>query len=92
MSICQFVSRIYSDIHLCKFFDTNIFGYSFVSKFLRMSHSGMYLDPGEDIWRQWRTLGSPVLPGVENNLGNIMIGAKMRKFNDRRKNETNEQK
>ena len=51
-----------------------------------------YLDPGEDIGRQWRTLGSPVLPGVENNLGNIMIGAKMRKFNDRRKNETNEQK
>ena len=31
----------------------------------------MYLDPGKDIWRQWRTLGSPVLPGVENNLGKI---------------------
>ena len=31
--------RIYSDIHSCKFFDTNIFEYSFVSKFLGMSHS-----------------------------------------------------
>ena len=35
----KFFIRIYSDIHSCKFFDTNIFGYSFVSKFLRMSHS-----------------------------------------------------
>ena len=30
---------IYSDIHLCNFVDTNIFGHSFVSKFSRMSHS-----------------------------------------------------
>ena len=36
-------NRIYSDIHSCKFFDSNIFGYSFVSKFSRMSHSGVYL-------------------------------------------------
>ena len=36
---CQIFLRIYSDIHSCKFFDTNIFGYSFVSKFLQMSHS-----------------------------------------------------
>ena len=39
----KFFIRIYSDIHSCKFFDTNIFGYSFVSKFLRMSHSDQYL-------------------------------------------------
>ena len=31
--------RIYSDIHSCNFLDTNIFGYSFVSKSIRMSHS-----------------------------------------------------
>ena len=37
----KFVTRIYSDIRSCKFFDTNIFGYSVVSKFLRMSHSGI---------------------------------------------------
>ena len=34
---------IYSDIHLCNFVDTNIFGHSFVSKFSRMSHSGLDL-------------------------------------------------
>ena len=38
----KLVTRIYSDIRLCKFFDANIFGYSFVSKKLRMSHSGIY--------------------------------------------------
>ena len=38
----KFLIQIYSDIHSCKFFDTNIFGYSFVSKFLRMSHSGVH--------------------------------------------------
>ena len=38
--------QIYSDIHSCKFFDTNIFGYSFVSKFLRMSHSVSEALPG----------------------------------------------
>ena len=36
----KFFIQIYSDIHSCKFVDMNIFGYSFVSKFLRMSHSG----------------------------------------------------
>ena len=30
--------QIYSDIRLCKFIDTNIFGYSFVLKFSRGSH------------------------------------------------------
>ena len=44
-----------------------------------------YLDPGEDIGRQWRTLGSPVLPGVENNLGNIMIGGKMKQMSKNEK-------
>ena len=39
----KFFIRIYSNIHSCKFFDTNIFGYSFVSKFLRMSHSASKL-------------------------------------------------
>ena len=33
--------RIHSDIHSCHFLDTNIFGYSFVSKSIRMSHSGL---------------------------------------------------
>ena len=32
---------IYSDIHLCNFVDTNIFGHSFVSKFSRMTHSDL---------------------------------------------------
>ena len=32
--------RIYSDIRSYRFLDTNIFGYSFVSKSIRMSHSG----------------------------------------------------
>ena len=31
--------RIYSDIRSYRFLDTNIFGYSFVSKSIRMSHS-----------------------------------------------------
>ena len=32
--------QIYSDIRSCHFHDMNIFGYSFVSKSIRMSHSG----------------------------------------------------
>ena len=32
---------IYSDIHSYNFFDTNIFGHSFASKFSRMSHSAL---------------------------------------------------
>ena len=37
----QFSIRIFIRTFVrVKFFDTNIFGYSFVSKFLRMSHSG----------------------------------------------------
>ena len=32
---------IYSDIRSCHFLDTNIFGYSFVSKSIRMSHSAV---------------------------------------------------
>ena len=31
--ICMILIRIYSDIHSYCFFDTNIFGYSFISKF-----------------------------------------------------------
>ena len=34
-------TRISSDIHLCHFLDTNIFGYSFVSKPIRMLHSDL---------------------------------------------------
>ena len=37
-----------------------------------------HLDPSKDIGGQWRTLGSPVLSGVENNL---------RKYDNRRKIE-----
>ena len=36
--------RIYSDIRSYRFLDTNIFGYSFVSKSTRMSHSGLRCD------------------------------------------------
>ena len=40
--ICiEFVIQIYSDIHSCKFFDTNIYAYIFRSKFSRISHSGV---------------------------------------------------
>ena len=39
--------RIYSDIRSCHFLDTNIFGYSFVSKSIRMSHSVTELVEGE---------------------------------------------
>ena len=35
--------QIYSNIRSYRNFDTNIFGYSFVSNFLRMSHSVMKL-------------------------------------------------
>ena len=38
----KFVIPIYSDICSCKIVDTNIFRYSFVSKFSRMSHSGSH--------------------------------------------------
>ena len=48
----KFVLRIYSDIHLCKFVDTNIFRYSFVSKFLQMSHSGTNTSQPENILLQ----------------------------------------
>ena len=34
-----FFTNIYSDIGLCQILYTNIFGYSFVLKFSRMSHS-----------------------------------------------------
>ena len=38
----KFLIRIYSDIRSCKFFESNTFGDSFVSKFSRMSHSETY--------------------------------------------------
>ena len=41
--------QIYSDIRSCHFLDTNIFGYSFVSKSIRMSHSA--LNHRLDCWR-----------------------------------------
>ena len=41
--------RIYSDIHLYRFLDTNIFGYSFVSKSIRMSHSGLIIQGGASL-------------------------------------------
>ena len=36
---CQISFKNILDIHSCKFVDANIFGYLFVLKFLRMSHS-----------------------------------------------------
>ena len=36
-----FFTNIYSDIGLCQILYTNIFGYSFVLKFSRMSHSDL---------------------------------------------------
>ena len=33
--------QIYSDIRSCHFLDTNIFGYSFMSKSIQMSHSAL---------------------------------------------------
>ena len=38
----KFYVKMYSDIHLCKFVDTNIFKYSSVWKFSRMSHFGLF--------------------------------------------------
>ena len=39
--VSNFFIHIYSDIRLCKYFNTNIFWYSFVTKFPRMSHSDL---------------------------------------------------
>ena len=32
-----------------------------------------YLDPCEDVWRQWRTLGTSVLSRVQNHLSKQTI-------------------
>ena len=45
--------RIYSDIRSYHFLDTNIFGYSFVSKSIRMSHSGLNLCISFALEHQW---------------------------------------
>ena len=54
-----FLIRIYSDIRSYNFLDTNIFGYSFVSKSIRMSHSGLY-----HLWNDIKGFRSCATPGT----------------------------
>ena len=52
------VTQIYSDIRSCHFLNTNIFGYLFVSKSIRMSHSGteVFLDSVDLIPKSMRQI------------------------------------
>ena len=57
--------QIYLDIYSCHFLDTNIFGYSFVSISIRMSHSALN---GDNAGRCMHNLGV-VAGDSRDNLG-----------------------